>query len=188
MSTPIVVDVAAGNSRTIRNGSIGCGLVGVFFVVVGVIAAVNRSTAAAIVVGLLGLVVLVLGVYPLLRPEAFLRQRRLVVDAEAIRWDDPKGEPWTLRWDELSAVEIFTSGPRDVRMLYAARRTDTELVGIDLYPRGDVVRPEMTRLWQLDGVIGGWRLPLGTDPDLVLRLDHALQTFDNRGVYRRRAD
>ena len=178
MSTPIVIDVAAGNGRTVKQGSIGCGLVGVFFVVVGIVAAINRSTAAALVVGALGLVILGAGLYALLRPQRFVRPRRLVVDATGIRWDDPKGEPWSLRWDELSAVEVSGSGPRDVRMLYAARRTDTELISLDLFPRGDVVHPEMTHLWQYDGLTGGWRLPLGSDPGLAQRLDDALQTFD----------
>lgn len=187
MSTPIVIDLGSGN-RTVRKGSIGCGLVGLFFVVIGVIAAVNRSTAAAIIVGIVGLVVLALGSYPLLRPKAFGRPRRLVVDTTGITWDDPKGEPWALRWDELSTVEVSTSGPRDVRILYAARRTDTELVSLDLYPRGDVVHPEMTHLWQLDGLTGGWRVPLAADPDLLPRLTDALDTFAPPGIHRRPVD
>jgi hypothetical protein len=58
VSTPIVIDVAAGNSRTIRQGSIGCGAAGGSFVLAGAalhigarpdssVAAINKNASAA---------------------------------------------------------------------------------------------------------------------------------------------
>jgi hypothetical protein len=47
VGTPIVIDVAAGNSRTIRQGSIGCGAAGGSFVPAGALAAINKNASAA---------------------------------------------------------------------------------------------------------------------------------------------
>jgi hypothetical protein len=184
VSTPIVVDVAGGNNRTVRNGSIGCGVVGGFFVVAGLIAALGKNVGAGVVILVIGLVTVSVGLYPLLNRKAFRRPRRFVIDQDLIRWQDPRDLSWALRWDELREITISKPGPGQTRSTYGVPRSRAASVRVDLIPRSDVVHPEMAHLWELDELKGGWSVPLGQNPDLVPQLENAFRTFDRTGVFR----
>lgn len=184
VSTPIVIDVAGGNNRTVRNGSIGCGVVGGFFVVAGLIAALGSNLGAGVVILVIGLITVGVGLYPLLNRKAFRRPRRFVIDQDLIRWQDPRDLSWALRWDELREITISKPGPDQPRSTYGVSRSRPAGVRVDLVPRSDVVHPEMAHLWELDEVKGAWSVPLGQNQDLVPHLEDAFRTFDRTGVFR----
>jgi hypothetical protein len=187
VSQPVVVDVAAGNNKTVRGGSIGCGVLSLLFLVPAVVGAFQGEAGFAIGLGLTGLVILGIGLVPIVAKDVFLRPRRFVFDLNGIRWEDPKGAPWFLRWAELGAVVVSTSGPRITSDLHGGTRDHGEIVRVDLFPAGPQVRaqhPELEHLWEFDEVKDGYRVPLGPNPALIPQLDHAIRTFDRTGVYR----
>ncbi len=165
VGAPVVVDVAAGNNRTVRTGSVGCGLLGLFFLIPGVIAVVKGSWAVGAITIVVGAVALGLGLLPVVGKDVFLRPRRFVFDDASVRWDDPKGASWYIRWTELSQVEASAS--------------EDGMARVDLVPADDRVRPchpEMDHLWETDGLTNGWRVPLGPNPELVPALNDAIAT------------
>lgn len=152
-----------------------------------VVGAVQGELGFAIGLGVTGLLILGIGLVPVFGKDVFLRPRRFVFDPAGIRWEDRKGAPWALRWDELGAVVVSTSGARTVPDGHGGTRSYAEIVRVDLHPAGPQVRaqhPELEHLWEFDEVSNGYRVPLGPNPDLIGQLDRAIRTFDRDGIYR----
>lgn len=180
----MVVDVASGNNSIVKQGSIGCGAIGGFFLIAGIVAGFSGEPGMLALMGAFGLVIIAIGLFPIIRKDVFLRPRRFVVDRFTIRWEDPKGAPWTLPWSDLSAVVVSTSGPRQAPDSTGNPTTYAELVRVDLYPVTPNSHPEIAHLWEFDDIENAYRVPLGPNPDLIAKLDTAFRTSAPPGIYR----
>lgn len=107
MTEVVSFDVATGNNKKILVGSAALIGIGLFILVPPLVNGwgADRWVPAGIVAGILVL----LGLVPILGRKVFLRRRRVLLDAAGIRWDDPSGS-WAVRWDELAAVAVSSTG------------------------------------------------------------------------------
>lgn len=183
---PVVLNVAAASNVKIIVGCVIAGVIGLVTVVSVLLDKVEGGTGARIVGGVIGSICLLAALVPLLTFPITFRPRKLVVEPAGIRWDDPRGKPWALRWQELGAVAISTA-EKVTRGTGSGFSTSTTLVRMDLWPRdpGFPTRhPEMQHLWQASGAKGCYRLPLGPNRKFVTPLDAALRGYAPPGLYR----
>ncbi|QFG21165.1 hypothetical protein [Actinomadura sp. WMMB 499] len=179
---PVTVDVADAQARQMIVGMAVAGAFGVVAVAAAITGDVVGGTGVRVAAFLIGLVFTLIGVLPLLMWRVAFRRRRLVLDAGGIRWDDPDGSPWSVRWPELSRVELAarepdTGGPR----MSAA-------VHLLLYPAGPEFRdahPEMRHLAvaRAGAPDGAYLLPFGHAHRVVGPIDDGLTAFAP-GLYR----
>lgn len=190
---PLVVDIGQMAGRQAVVGSVVSGAVGAIAIFAGLAGQVDGGgEAIAVIIGVLFLIppALVLA----LSKQVF-RPRKLVIEAGGIRWDDPRGAPWAVPWNELAAISISKHGampvPQTMNDRIVGAATDKMLgerahVRIDLFPADPGFghrHPQMAPLWGRQGVQGGYRLPLGNKAALVPDIDRALTHFAT-GVYR----
>jgi hypothetical protein len=151
----------------------------------GAVEAVRGRVGGLIAVAF-GVACLSIGLIPVFHRKRVFRPRRLVIEQAGMRWDDPKGEPWAVRWQELAAVALSrhepgntgTEGVTDEVADAVVERAlgDRVLLHLDLFP-GDPGfhqrHPEMAYLWKKDRL----RLPLGHNAPLLPQLDGAIRYF-----------
>ncbi|MFV2173478.1 hypothetical protein ACFHW2_41790 [Actinomadura sp. LOL_016] len=184
---PVTVDVADVQGRQMVVGMAVAGSFGVVSVAAAVTGNVDGGTGVRVAAFLIGLVFSLIGVLPLLMWRAAFRRRRLVLDATGMRWDDPDGIPWAVRWSDLSEVAFSFPGP------------DTGAPGIPstvhlaFRPADAGFRdehPELNHLAAATGDASGdeagveYRLPFGHAQRVVGPIDGALSAFAP-GLYRR---
>ncbi|WP_375546521.1 hypothetical protein [Actinophytocola gossypii] len=185
----VVLDVGTTDGRKAVIGSVVAGILGLLAVVSGVLAASDDGVGVGIVLIVVGVLLLLPGVFALVARDKLFRPRRLVIEPPGLRWDDPKGAPWAVRWNELAAVAVtrrpvrrFTVGVSDAIAHKASDKLlgDNALVWLDLYPAdpGFATRhPELAHLWQHDGLQHGYRFPLGGNVRFVPGIEHAVGRF-----------
>ncbi|MDF5758538.1 hypothetical protein [Spongiactinospora sp. TRM90649] len=175
---PVVIDVATrAKTKAIIGGAVA-GAVGLIAVVSSLTGGVTGGTGATIVGFVFGLVFLAIGLLPVLTWGKLSRPRKLIFDADGVRWDDPQGKPWAVPWRELSAVVISRTKQRRVKLAdYIMRKV---MVRLDLHPADPGFRsrhPEMEHLWEFHTVKNGYRLPLGDSPGYIPIIEGAMGRF-----------
>ena len=173
---PVVVEIGAHATRTVAIGgaiSGGLGLIAVFSAFTGQVIGGTGATIAAVIIG--GIFLLI-GLVVLFSWRTLSRPRRLVFDHDGIRMDDPRGQPWSIAWDELAAVAISRTAQRRVKPADVVVRRI--LVRLDMFPADPGFRaahPEMEHLWELHRVRNGYRLPFGSAPQFIPPIDEAIR-------------
>jgi hypothetical protein len=181
----VVIETGRADSRRFVVASIVLISLGLVATIGGAIETVNGRLGGLIAVGF-GVVFLLIGLVPVFNRKRAFRPRRLVIEQAGIRWDDPKGEPWSVRWQELAAValcrhEAAEVGPDGLSDKVAGAVADRVLgervlVRLELFPadRGFHQRhPEMAHLWTGDRL----RLLLGHNLRLLPQMDAAIRYF-----------
>jgi hypothetical protein len=158
---------------------------GLLAIVGGVVETVNGRFGGLVALGF-GLVFLGIGLVPVFNRKRAFRPRRLVIEQAGIRWDDPKGAPWAVGWQELAAValgrhEAAQTGPDSVGEKVAGAAMNRALgervlVRLDLFPADPGFHhrhPELAHLWIGDRL----RLQLGHNAKLLPQMDAAIRYF-----------
>ena len=180
---PVAVDVGNAQTRQIAVGGTVAGAIGLIAVVSAITGNVDGGTGTRIAAFVLGLVFTLIGALPLLMWRIAFRPRRILFDADGLRWDDPRGAPWAVRWSELGGVTLAYPSP-DIR----TPDVSSSSVNLDLRPAGPGFReahPEMEHLAAAAGAPQGrYRVPFGHALSVVGPIDRALRTFAP-AIYRR---
>ncbi len=127
--------------------------------------------------GLFGGVLLATALLLLLFWPVFSRTQQLFLEPSGVRWHDPRGKPFTVRWEELANVEISRK--------WVARSfgRPAAVVRLDLFPADGEFRPrhpEMELLRAREETHGGYRLAVGADKNAAPLLDEAVRRFHPR--------
>ncbi|OLT12851.1 hypothetical protein BJF79_21390 [Actinomadura sp. CNU-125] len=145
----------------------------VFYSLVGDMEGGADSRAVSI---LFGIAMALLGLFPALLWWWVIRPRRLVFDAAGLHRIDPRGAPWTVRWEELERITF--SFPQ----LVGRPKGPVPMMALELHPAdasfGDQ-HPQMER-WSVpspDGRGDVYRLPLGRKRKFIEPIDGALSSF-----------
>ncbi|MEV5826339.1 hypothetical protein AB0L25_12245 [Spirillospora sp. NPDC052242] len=178
----VTVDVADVHARQLVVGMAVAGFFGVVAIAAAVTGGVDGGTGARVAAFLIGAVFSLIGVLPLLMWRVAFRRRRLVLDASGMRWDDPDGSPWAVRWAELSRVRLSSPEPDTGAPRVASA------VNLLLYPADPEFRdahPEMEHLAVAEAGAPGvaYRLPFGHAHRVVGPIDDGLARFAP-GMYR----
>jgi hypothetical protein len=158
---------------------------GLFATVGGVVATLGGRLGGIIAL-VFGLACVGIGLVPVFNRRRAFRPRQLVIEQAGIRWDDPRGEPWAVRWQELAAVALCrhepgSTGPESVTEQVNGAIVDKVLgervlVRLELFP-GDAGfhqrHPELAHLWTGDRL----RLTLGHTLGMLSQMDAAIRHF-----------
>lgn len=175
---PVVIDVGARSRRRVLIGSLVAGALGITALVGAVSAFTAGETAGGVMGSLVGSLLSGVALLGALNWKRVTRPRLLVFDAAGVRWDDPRGTPWVVAWQELGAVSISRTRERAVTLADAVVRKT--LVRLDLFPADPHFRarhPEMEHMWEFHRVRQGYRLPLGDSADLIPVVERAMTSF-----------
>ena len=172
---PVVLDVGKRAVKLFSLGGGVCALIGPLGIYSGLTGHVSGTSGTPAVI--IGALFLLPALFVVASWRMLTRPRKFVLDATGITWDDPKGSPWSVRWDELGHVAVAAK-TRQVRpQQVVAPRSH---VYLDVYPGYRSFRqchPEMENLWNVLGVNNGYRLILGPVPTFVPHLEEGLQRF-----------
>jgi hypothetical protein len=182
---PAVIETGRADSRRFVVASVVMLSLGLVATIGGAVEAAGGRMGGLIAIGF-GVAFLAIGLVPVVNRKRMFRPRRLVIEQAGIRWDDPKGEPWSVQWQELTAValnrhEAAEVGPEGLTDKVAGAAADRVLgkrvlVRLDLFPAdpGFAQRhPEMAHLWTGDRL----RLQLGHNLRLLPQMDAAIRHF-----------
>jgi hypothetical protein len=181
--SPVTIDMAAGSAMKVIGIAAICGGIGLIAIIAALAGAVSGGGGGRIAVIVIGLIFLALGVAPLAKYGTLTRPRKLLIEPGGIRWDDPKGAPWALPWNELAGVAISTATKVSRGQAVTTRTT---LVRIDLFPgdQGFAARhPELAHLWEHSGARQCYRLPLGPVGKHITAIDNGFRMYA-QGKYR----
>lgn len=183
---PAVIEIGKADARRFVLASAIMMTLSLVAFVLGTLEVVGGRTGGGLVALAAGLVFLGIGLVPVFRRKRAFRPRRLVIEQAGIHWDDPMGEPWAVRWQELAAVALSRLSPADTGpegltdkingTIVDRALGERGLVRLDLYPAdaGFFPRhPEMAHLWTGDRL----RLLLGNNIRLLPQLDAAIRFF-----------
>lgn len=175
---PVVFNVGGKAAKQILLGGALAGGIGILTIVATLTGQITGGPVAQVIGWVIGLVFTGIGVFCAVMWKAAARPRRLVFDVNGITWDDPRGKPWAVRWDELAGVAISRTRQRRVEATdYAMRNV---LVRLDLFPGDPQFQQrhrDMEHLWEYHRVKNGYRLPLGHAPEYVPLIDQAMRQF-----------
>jgi hypothetical protein len=176
---PVVVDLGKSATRKVLAGGSVAGVLGILALFGSVSAFAGGEPVGGIIAGVIGVAFTGIGVMAVVKWKTVSRPRKLIIEQQGIRLDDPQGMPWAAGWQELGAVSISRTQERAVRLADAlVRRT---LVRVDLHPldpqRFRPAHPTMEPLWEFHRVQNGYRLPLGDSAGFIGPIDHGLRTF-----------
>ncbi|MGH3979535.1 MAG: hypothetical protein ACRDRZ_11140 [Pseudonocardiaceae bacterium] len=168
--TPVVIDLGAKATRQVLPAMLVCLAIGgitIYSVITGQVSG-GRTAAAVLGALLLGLGVLMLACW-----RVIVRPRRLVLDPAGVHLDDPRGMPFSVRWDELAAAVLSRRIRRSRRFPFIRRVS----VRMDLFPADPAFarrHPGMAKLAR-DG--DRYRLPLGHAPKELQVIEQAVLRF-----------
>jgi hypothetical protein len=176
---PVVIDLGKSDTRKVLIGGSLAGGLGILALIGAVTAFADGEPVGGSIAGVIGLAFTFIGVMALVKFKTISRPRKLIIEHQGIRLDDPQGTPWAVAWQDLGAISISRTRERAVELADAlVRRT---LVRVDLHPldpaRFRPAHPTMEPLWEFHRVRNGYRLPLGDSAPMIAPLDHALRTF-----------
>lgn len=101
---PVVFDVGKRAVKMFLLGGGICAFIGIMAIYSGLTGHVSGTSGTpAVIIGALFLVPALLFAASW---RMMTRPRKFILDGGGITWDDPKGAPWSVRWDELAHVEI----------------------------------------------------------------------------------
>lgn len=186
----IVIDVAKADGKKAVIGAIVTGILGIAATVGGVSTIAGGDVGVGIAVLVFGGLFLALTLSIIIRRDKVFRERKLVFEPAGIRWDDPKGAPWAIPWSELAHVSINKHSPRQFgseslqdKLVDAASDKlmgERAHVRLDLYPVDPNYagrHPELAHLWELQGVQGGYRFPMGNNVAFIQTIAQAMARF-----------
>lgn len=166
------------------------GGIGLLAIISGIIGAVDGGSGGAIAAIAIGSVFLLIGLLPAITAKKTFRPRKLIFEAQGVRWDDPQGKPWAIAWRELAAVSISKHGALEVKRPSLSEKLveaatdkltgENVLVRLDLFPADPGFRarhPELEHLWQFQNVQNGYRLSLGRSANYITPMAQALAAF-----------
>jgi hypothetical protein len=176
---PVVVDLGKSATRKVLAGGSVAGVLGILALAGAVSAFADGEPVGGIIAGVIGVVFTGIGVLAVVKWKTISRPRKLIIEPQGIRLDDPQGMPWAVGWSELGAISISRTQERAVQLADAlVRRT---MVRVDLHPRDPQrfrpAHPTMEPLWEFHRVRNGYRLPLGDSAGFIAPIDHGLRTF-----------
>jgi hypothetical protein len=158
---------------------------GLIAIVGGVVETVGGRLGGLIALAF-GLAFLGIGMVPVVNRRRAFRPRRLLIEQAGVRWDDPRGQPWAVRWQELAAVVIArrepaSGGAEDLSGQVADAVADRVLgervlVYLDLFPADPGFHrrhPELAHLSKGDRL----RLPLGHNARMLPQMEAAIRHF-----------
>lgn len=171
----LTLDVWNDNAKSMIPGAAVAGVLGLGVIIMTFVK--GYSTGQTIGGVLVGLLCIGIGILPVLMMSVLKVTQRLTVNAHGFTWEGPKGEAWTVGWNELNQVAVSTALKRNPSLWM--RFLDKTLVRIDFLPGQGFQerRPELTRYWEKSGAKGCYRLPVGKIKKYVGDLDGALRTF-----------
>ncbi|NYH79879.1 hypothetical protein FHR84_003217 [Actinopolyspora biskrensis] len=174
---PVVYDVGRRLRRNVLVGGVVLGPFGVLLLIGAFRGGVGGGTGARVLTVLFGGVLLGAALLVLLFWPVFSRPQQLFLEPSGVRWHDPRGKPFAVRWEELATVEISR------KWVTRSFGRPAAVVRIDLFPADGDFRPrhpEMEHLWEREKVRGGYRLPVGADKNAAPLLDEAVRRFHPR--------
>ncbi|WP_029720619.1 hypothetical protein [Saccharopolyspora rectivirgula] len=175
---PVVLDVGNKAARAVLLGGAVSGAIGLFTYYACLTDQISGGTGTLIVAWIIGSVFFGIGLLCAFGWRAASRPRKLIFEAAGIRWDDPKGKPWAVRWEELGGVAVSRTKERAVQASdHLTRRT---MVRLDLFPADPGFRqrhPEMEHLWEFHRVKNGYRLPLGDAAEFIPLIEQGMHQF-----------
>ncbi|WP_439661294.1 hypothetical protein ACSHWB_07215 [Lentzea sp. HUAS TT2] len=176
---PVVIDLGKSDTRKVLIGGSVAGILGILALVGAVTAFIDGEPVGGSIAAVIGVAFTGIGVMAVVKWKTISRPRKLVIEQQGIRLDDPQGMPWAVAWQELGAISISRTQERAVQLADAlVRRT---LVRVDLHPRDPQqfrpAHPTMEPMWEFHRVQNGYRLPLGDSAGFIGPMDHALRTF-----------
>jgi hypothetical protein len=176
---PVVIDLGKNTTRKVLLGGSVAGALGILALVGAVSAFVDGEPVGGSIAGVIGIAFTGIGVMAVVKWKTISRPRKLIIEQQGIRLDDPQGMPWAVAWQDLAAISVSRTQERAVRLADAlVRRT---LVRVDLHPvdpqRFRPAHPTMEPLWEFHRVQNGYRLPLGDSAPMIGPIDHGLRTF-----------
>ncbi|HEY8480903.1 MAG TPA: hypothetical protein VIL71_13840 [Spirillospora sp.] len=169
---PVVIDVGAVQARQMIVGSVVAGVFGLLAVAGALTGDVSGGTGTRAGVMAFGLVFCLFALLPLILRRIAFRPRRLVFDADGVRWDDPRGTTWSVGWADLAEITLTYPPPAAEGGKLASR------VNLTLRPADPAFReahPEMEHLIVPGGHEVRYRLPLGHAQPVVGPADRALR-------------
>jgi hypothetical protein len=182
----LVIDVGRANNRRLVIAWALLIPICLSAIICGVAEVIRGRTGGGLGAVAFGVLVLVLGLVALLVRRRTFLPRQVVIEQAGIRWDDPKGRAWAVRWQELAAVAFTRLEPavtgletvRDRVLDAAVERTLGErvLVHLEMYPADPSFhgrRPDLAHLWKKDRL----RLQLGFNAHQLPQLDAATRYF-----------
>lgn len=167
----LVLDVGKNAPRYALVAGVSSGVVGFAAVATAIAEAESSSIAGLVFTWIIGLTFLGIAVITAMNRKTVSRPRQLSLDADGVRWHDPQGIPWSVRWEELAGVAI------------TRRNAHRSLVQLDLFPADPQFRhrhPEMEHLRQFRRVANGYRLSLGTAKTFTDMIDEWMRHFRPR--------
>lgn len=176
---PVVLDLGASDARKLVIGGAVAGGLGILALFGAITSFASGEAVGGSIAGVIGLVFTGIGVLAVVKFKTVSRPRKLIIEAQGIRLDDPQGMPWAVSWQELGAVSVSRTRERAVELADAlVRRT---MVRVDLHPRDPAsfrpAHPTMEPLWEFHKVQNGYRLALGDSAPFVPVLDQGFRTF-----------
>jgi len=185
----VVIDVGGTDGKKAAIGAVVAGVVGLVAIIAGIAGATDGGVGGGIAAIVIGALFLIPVVFVIARRDKVFRPRKLVFEPAGIRWDDPRGAPWAIPWTELAAVSVNKHSPQQVpesvndKIVGAATEKivgERAHVRLDLYPADPSFagrHPELAHLWELQGVRGGYRMPLGSNVSFIPTIAHAMGRF-----------
>ncbi|MFD4675757.1 hypothetical protein ACFWNN_38925 [Lentzea sp. NPDC058450] len=176
---PVVVDLGKSDTRKVLIGGSVAGILGILALVGAVTAFLDGEPVGGSIAAVIGIAFTFIGVMAVVKWKTISRPRKLIIEQQGIRLDDPQGMPWAVGWQDLGAISISRTQERAVQLADAlVRRT---LVRVDLHPRDPQrfrpAHPTMEPMWEFHRVQNGYRLPLGDSAGFIAPIDQALRTF-----------
>lgn len=176
---PVVIDLGKSDTRKVLIGGSVAGGLGILALVGAVSAFIDGEPVGGTIAGVIGVAFTFIAVMAVVKWKTISRPRKLIIEQQGIRLDDPQGMPWAVGWQELGAISISRTRERAVELADAlVKRT---LVRLDLHPRDPArfrpAHPTMEPLWEFHRVQNGYRLPLGDSAPFIGPMDHGLRTF-----------
>jgi hypothetical protein len=147
---PVVIDLGKSDTRKVLIGGSVAGGLGILALVGSVSAFLDGEPVGGTIAGIIGIAFTFIGVMAVVKWKTISRPRKLIIEQQGIRLDDPQGMPWAVGWQELGAISISRTRERAVQLADAlVKRT---LVRVDLHPRDPQrfrpAHPTMEPLWE----------------------------------------
>ncbi|WP_139219602.1 hypothetical protein [Actinopolyspora alba] len=175
--TPAVFDLGKRLRRNALVGALVLGPFGVLVLLGSITNNVDGPAAARVFSGIFGAALVGVAVLIALLWPVISRTQQLVLEHTGIRWHDPRGRPFSIRWQELAEIEVHRKWTPSRFGRSSAR------VRVDLYPAGHDFRrrhPELEHLIRDGEPQPHYRLSLGPNKTAATIVDEGLQRFQPR--------
>ncbi|MGJ7907257.1 hypothetical protein ACOQFL_12335 [Actinopolyspora sp. H202] len=175
--TPAVFDLGKRLRRNALVGALVLGPFGVLVLLGSITNNVDGPMAARVFSGIFGAVLIGVAVLIALLWPVISRTQQLVLEHTGLRWHDPRGRPFTIRWQELAEIVVHRK--------WKPSRFGRSLaqVWVELHPAGHDFRrrhPELEHLLRNEETQPHYRLTLGPNKSAATIVDEGLRRFQPR--------